>query len=64
MNPSVTFPFNGPLVLTIEVSLFLEEQTSNKYLSIVYYLISFTIIPESLSKYKGEPLIRLSGTCQ
>ena len=51
-NPSVTLPFNGALVLPIRVPLFLEEKTSNKYLSRAYYLISFIIIPEIFYKYK------------
>ena len=51
-NPSVTLPFNGPLVLPMRVPLFLEEKTSNKYLSRAYYLISFIIIPEIFYKHK------------
>lgn len=54
----MTFLLNLPLVLMIKASLFLEEKTNTKYLSIVYYLILLTIIPGSLSEYKSELLIR------
>lgn len=63
-NLAVTFPFNGPLVVPTKASLSLEEKTSNKYLSLVYYLISFPIIPESLSKYRSEPPLGVRSTCQ
>ena len=56
-NPSVTFPFNGPLVFTLKASLFPGEMTTTKYVSTVYYLLVLTTIPESLRKYKSELLV-------
>lgn len=48
----------------IKASLFLEEKTSNKYWSRVYYLIYLTIIPEYFSKYNSELLVGVSSACQ
>lgn len=54
----MAFPFNEPLILPIKTSLFLEERTDNKYLSIAYYLISSPIIPEILVNIKVNYLVQ------